>query len=383
VSKWEMVKLSEAFDLQMGKTPSRSNMAYWNNGANKWVSIADIGLAEKYIHKTKETISDLAVAESGIKKVPMNTVIMSFKLSLGKTCIVQEDMYTNEAIMAFVDKGKFGINKNYLYHLFRGKDWSVGTNKAVMGATLNKATLSNVEIPLPPLEIQTQIAKTLDIVTELIAMRKQQLVELDNLIKSTFYNMFGDLAANEKGWKICGFVDVATIDTKMTKDFNKYAEYPHIGIDCIEKNTGNIVGYELIKDSKLISGKYLFSEQHIIYSKIRPNLNKVALPTFSGLCSADAYPILTKANISNKFYLAYILRSDFFLNYILDFSGRTNIPKVNKQQLEGFQLPTPPIVLQDKFASIVTKIEEQKTLVKKSIDETQYLFDSLMCQYFE
>jgi type I restriction enzyme S subunit len=383
VSKWEIVKLSEALDLQMGKTPSRSNMAYWNDGSNKWISIADIGLAEKYIYKTKETISDLAVVESGIKIVPKNTVIMSFKLSLGKTCIVPEDMYTNEAIMAFIDKGKYGIDKNYLYHLFRGKDWSAGTNKAVMGVTLNKATLSNVEIPLPPLETQKQIANTLDTAAELIAMRKQQLVELENLIKSTFYEMFGDPAVNEKGWRILGFADVAAIDTKMTKDFEKYAEYPHIGIDCIGKNTGIIVGYELIKDSNLISGKYLFSEQHIIYSKIRPNLNKVALPTFCGLCSADAYPILPKSDVSNKFYLAYILRSDFFLNYILDFSGRTNIPKVNKQQLEGFQLPTPPIELQNQFASIVTKIEEQKAFVNKAIDETQYLFDSLMCEYFE
>ena len=87
MGRWEMVKLGEAFDLQMGKTPSRNNITYWNDGAHKWVSIADIGKAEKHIYKTKETISDLAVVESGIKIVPKNTVIMSFKLSLGKTCI--------------------------------------------------------------------------------------------------------------------------------------------------------------------------------------------------------------------------------------------------------------------------------------------------------
>lgn len=99
------VKLSQAFDLQMGKTPSRNNTSYWN-GNKKWISIADIGNAGKYISETKECISDVAISESGIKIVPKGTVVMSFKLSIGKTAITAEDMYTNEAIMAFIDNGR-------------------------------------------------------------------------------------------------------------------------------------------------------------------------------------------------------------------------------------------------------------------------------------
>ena len=146
-------KLKDVFDLQMGKTPSRHNVAYWG-GNNKWISIADIGNASKYIYKTKETISDLAIEESGIKIVPTGTVIMSFKLSIGKTCITSEDMYTNEAIMAFVDKGVCPIDVDYFYHFCCGRNWSVGTNKAVLGLTLNKATLSEVEIDIPNIEAQ-------------------------------------------------------------------------------------------------------------------------------------------------------------------------------------------------------------------------------------
>ena len=155
------VKLSQAFDLQMGKTPSRNIAEYWG-GDHKWVSIADIGNAGKYISETKECITDEGVSGSGIKVVPKGTVIMSFKLSIGKTAITSEDMYTNEAIMAFIDKGIYPVDPNYLYHLCYGTDWTAGTNKAVMGLTLNKATLSEKMINLPSVEEQKDIAEKLD-----------------------------------------------------------------------------------------------------------------------------------------------------------------------------------------------------------------------------
>ena len=90
-----MAKLGDLFTLQMGKTPSRTNSDYWDNGNNPWVSIADLSSYNKYVGETKETISDLAVLESGIKEVPGKTVIMSFKLSIGKVAITKAPVYTN------------------------------------------------------------------------------------------------------------------------------------------------------------------------------------------------------------------------------------------------------------------------------------------------
>ena len=104
----------------------------------------------------------------------------------------------------------------------------------------------------------------------------------------------------------------------------------------------------------------LFTPQHIIYSKIRPNLNKVALPDFDGLCSADAYPILVKKEICNREYMGYTLRNKYFLDYILAFSSRTNLPKVNKKQVEGFKLPLPPMGLQNQFADFVHQVNKSK-----------------------
>ena len=374
--------LSELFTLQMGKTPSRDNSSYWEKSENSWISIADLTNSGKYISNTKETLSDSAVAESGIKKIPANTVIMSFKLSLGKVAITEKEMYSNEAIMAFIDKGLEKISPEYLYYLLRAKDWSKETNKAVMGVTLNKATLSTTKIQLHEYNNQLEIVNMLNRVSSSIELRQQQLTKLDELVKARFVEMFGDFKSNSKGWSIVKFDEFAQIDGNMTTDYEKYADYPHIGIDSIEKETGTLKGYRTVKEDGVVSGKYFFTPQHIIYSKIRPNLNKVALPDFEGLCSADAYPILPNPKNCNRVFLALAMRSNYFLDYILQFSARTNLPKVNRKEIAGFSMPLPPLPLQNQFADFVAEVDKSKVEVQKALDQTQLLFDSLMQQYF-
>ena len=179
------IRLKDAFDLQMGKTPARNTPSYWD-GDHKWISIADIGSAGKYIATTKERITDKAITESGIRAVPAHTVIMSFKLSIGKTAITSEEMYTNEAIMAFVSKGTYDIDADYLYHLCCGTEWTEGTNKAVMGLTLNKATLSEKRISLPEITEQRNIAAKFDALDNVIEKTQSELSSLDQLVKSRF-----------------------------------------------------------------------------------------------------------------------------------------------------------------------------------------------------
>ncbi len=374
--------LEDIFDLQMGKTPSRNNPDYWGTEDNKWISIADLTKCGKYIEETKEYLSDSAVEESGISLIPANTVVMSFKLSIGKTAITPEPMYSNEAIMSFRDKHVVELIPDYVYYMFSGKDWDAGTNKAVMGKTLNKATLSKIKVKIHDIDEQREIVAVLDTLSKIIDDRNAQIVSLDTLIKARFVELFGDLKTNTKNWPTVGFNDCAAIDTNMIHDFDGYENYPHIGIDSIEKDTGRLVGYRTIAEDGVISGKYLFSPKHIIYSKIRPNLNKVALPDFDGLCSADAYPILVKEEVCTREFLGYTLRSSYFLDYILAFSNRTNLPKVNKNQVEGFTLPLPEIGVQRQFSDFVKQVDKSKVAVQKSLDEMQVLFDSLMQEYF-
>ena len=146
--------------------------------------------------------------------------------------------------------------------------------------------------------------------------------------------------------------------------------------------TGELKGYRTVREDGVISGKYIFTPQHIIYSKIRPNLNKVALPAFEGLCSADAYPILPNRENCNRVFLAVAMRSEYYLEYILQFSSRTNLPKVNRKEIAGFRMPLPPLPLQEQFAAFVEQTDKSKLSIQQSLAELETLKKALMQQYF-
>lgn len=238
------------------------------------------------------------------------------------------------------------------------------------------------KLPKHTAEKRVRIVSTLSKAKEIIEHRRAQLAKLDELVKCRFVEMFGDPIQNKQIYKLHSFTEFAYIDAEMTTDYHKYANYPHIGIDSIEKETGRLIGYRTVAQDGVISGKYLFSPEHLIYSKIRPNLNKVACPDFHGVCSADSYPIRNKSNC-NKYYLLYVLRSQWFLDYIVPLSSRTNLPKVNRKQIESFTWPLPPIELQNQFEAFVRHIDKLRIVIRQSLDETQKLFDSLMQEYFD
>ena len=155
---WKESIVKNEFKLTMGKTPARNNPNYWQSGSNKWVSISDMAKYGRYTGDTQEKITDKAISESGIKVVPKGTIIMSFKLSIGRTALTSEDIYTNEAIMAFRDVDESKFNLTFLQFLIANKNWLLNAKQAVKGQTLNKDSIGNSKIITPPLELQKQFA---------------------------------------------------------------------------------------------------------------------------------------------------------------------------------------------------------------------------------
>jgi type I restriction enzyme S subunit len=381
------VKLSDAFDLQMGKTPTRNDKECWGKG-HKWISIGDIGNTGKYISTTKEEITDAGISRSGIKVVPKGTVIMSFKLSIGKTAITAEDMYTNEAIMAFINKGKYEIDTDYLYHMCKGIDWFEGTNKAVLGLTLNKATMSEKEIEIPPLEVQLQVVAVLDKMDELIALRKEQLVKLDQLVKSRFIELFGDPSSNPMGWE----------DTTVGAECYYIKDGPHKSLPDVGE--GN--GYPFISVRNIVNGyidfstaKYI-SEQdyHDSIKKCHPQkgdmlYSKGGTTGIAKLIDVDVefanwvhVAVLKFDNTLNGVFFENMLNSD----YCYDQSQRLTKGIANRDlvlsAMAQIKMYKPPIELQERFAAFVEQTDKSKLAIQQSLDKLELLKKSLMQEYF-
>lgn len=301
-------------------------------------------------------------------KFQYGDILYCLRGSLGKKAKVNTTIFGAVASsLVIIRSDPQKVNSDYLMFALDSpsiKEQLIKANNGSSQPNLSAASVRQYCIELPELELQDKIVKKLTKLRSIIAHRKQQLTKLDELVKARFVEMFGDFKTNPKGWRIVHFTEIASIDGNMTTEFEKYADYPHIGIDSIEKETGRLVGYRTVSEDNVVSGKYLFTPQHLIYSKIRPNLNKVALPSFHGVCSADAYPILPKEGKCNRVFLAHVMQSKFFLDYILQFCSRTNLPKVNRKEVSGFSTPLPPLELQQQFAAFVEQTDKSKFITE-------------------
>jgi type I restriction enzyme S subunit len=164
---WELKTLGTICEISIGRTPPRLNRAYWGRG-HVWLSIADI--QSKVVSCSKEEITDLAAATMSV--IPKETLLMSFKLSIGRLCFAGCDLYTNEAICSFNNPQ---ANASYLYYALSRTDLSLYGKQAVKGYTLNKESLKLIEVLLPPSPEQTAIATVLsDMDAELSALEARR-----------------------------------------------------------------------------------------------------------------------------------------------------------------------------------------------------------------
>ena len=367
-------KLKDIFDLQMGKTPSRDNVDYWNTNGYKWISIGDLSTTEMYISNTKEHLSEKAVQESRIKLIPRNTVVMSFKLSIGKTAITAEDMYSNEAIMAFHDKHVVDMLPKYIFYLFKYRDWDKGSNKAVMGKTLNKATLSEIEIELCSLEKQKEIVKVLDKIMGSLAGRKSELLLLDDLIKARFVELFGNPVLNEKGWE-------SNLLAQLTLKIGSGAT-PKGGREAYQEE-----GIALIRSMNVYNGKFEYKDLAHISDEQAAKLDNVIIKESDVLLNITGASVARSCVVPNQILPARVNQhvciirckeciEPIFLNRLLiddnyqkllweiAGSGATR-EAITKQQVERLKIILPPIELQNQFADFVRQVDKSKLMFQK------------------
>ena len=371
---WIHEKFGEVFDLQMGRTPARKNPAYWQNGKHSWVAISDLK-DDRYISETKEKVSDTALEEINMRLVPEGTVIMSFKLSIGKTAITQTDLYTNEAIMAFHTNEGYEIDTVFLYYYLRSYKWS-DANKAVMGITLNKTTISNHYITIPPLETQHQIVAELDALNSIIDKKKEQLKELDNLAQATFYDMFGDPVVNEKEWekkKLKETADLINGRAYKRDELLDKGKTPVLRVgNFFTSNKFYYSDLELPPDKYCDFGDLLFAWSASFGAKIWDG-GKV-------IFHYHIWKVDYKEEIYNKYFLLNLLN---IVTHSLMNQMRGGIMlHLTKGAMEKTDFITPPLSLQTQFAQKIEQIENKKSLIQRSIDDVQQLFDYTMDKYF-
>ena len=375
----------------MGKTPSRNNIEYWNTKDFKWISISDLTKAHGYISETKEYISERAVSESGIKIIPANTVVMSFKLSIGKTAITSEDMYSNEAIMAFHDKHVVEILPEYIFYIFKYKKWDEDSNNAVMGKTLNKAILSEAEIEICSIEEQRAIVDILDNMMSVLESRGTELDLLDNLIKARFVEMFGDPKINPRQYPVSELSEYIEFLTSGSRGWAKY---------CTDDGTEWFITIKNVKDCRIsvnnIQSVNAPGNAEAIRTKVQEGDLLISITADLGrtgvvtkeIAEHGAYInqhltcIRLNKKILDPLYVAYFMESNAGKEQFESKNQSAVKAGLNFNSITSLRIMIPPISVQKEFISFVHQVDKSKVVVQKALDEAQILFDSLMQKYF-
>lgn len=270
------------------------------------------------------------------------------------------------------------IDMRYLLHFLR-QDFIVNEGEKCMTGSggqrrIPKWFLESLVLPLPPLVEQQRIAEILDIVSAMISLSREQLIALSqiqaNLLPSTDqvnYVPLGDLAQIRSG--------------AVKPNERPYCDLPHVAPDNIESGTGRARNINTAAEDGVTSNKYAFYAGDLLYSKIRPYLNKFAIPQFDGVCSADMYALVPKEPATSE-YLAMTLQSPRFLAYAEQQSGRASIPKINRKALTAFPVPCHSAAEIQQVTENYQEAETARSAVQRKLEDLQALQNSLSTRAF-
>lgn len=273
------------------------------------------------------------------------------------------------------------LDSIYLSHFFQSQHYWNQIRICARGAAqpgVNSTLLRTLQVPICSLSEQRRIAAILDQADALRRLRSKTIILSARACQAIFNAMFSRATLRRRPLSDLLDIEAGLVDPQDSR----YADLPHIGPERIVRDSGELFQIRTAREDGVTSGKYLFDGNAVLYSKIRPYLNKVALAPGRGLCSADVYVLKPKPERLCRIFLWFLLRQRDFLRYAETLSNRANIPKINREQLLAYGAPTPDISDQTKFARRVKHIMDVKDMANAQRGRLEHLFSAMQRQAF-
>ena len=332
-------------------------------------NILDIQFLHLYLFQLKDVI--LVPLMSGAANVALSvTKIKNIKIPLPSITRQQEIVSQFKSIVREEDELKSElIHQKTLLKKFR--------QQILQDAIEGKLTIAwreqNPDVE-PASELLARIKEEKDQQIKNQKIKNQKLLPIIKEEEKAFYL--------PERWVWCRYQDIAEIASNLVNPFDNY-DLPHIAPNNIEKNTGKLLPYNSAREDEIISGKHLFFEGQLLYSKVRPQLNKVTFAPCEGLCSADMYPINSYIEPT---YLQNIMLSEYFLREVNKFDNRVKMPKINQKQLNGIVIPVAPLSEQKAIIRKIKKLliicDHLETKVLNNQEHTSKLMQAVLKEAF-
>lgn len=354
--KWELKPLGELCEVvTKGTTPTTAGHKFQESGIN-FIKVESIGLDGELLPDMFSYVTEECHREQARSQLKKNDILFSIAGALGRAALVGSDNLpanTNQALAIVRLRKDAPLDHRFLLKLLSSSIVTEQTARMSGGAAqqnLSLAQVKEIKVPIPPLPEQQRIVTKLD--AAFAALREAEgHLERNRANARELFESYLNGVFEGKEDELVRLDEVCEI-TSMLVDpqLPEHIDLVHVGGGNIESKTGRLLDLKTARQEELRSGKFLFDESMVLYNKIRPYLVKVARPSFSGLCSADMYPLSPKAGRLDRDYLYYALLSNHFTEYAISGSDRAGMPKVNREHLFAYEFRLPSLKEQLRIA---------------------------------
>ena len=316
---------------------------------------------------------------------PAETVVIGRKGSINNPIFVTEPFWNVDTAFGLVARKEVLLPK-YLFYFCRYFDFEK-LNTTVTIPSLTKANLLKIEIPIPSIIEQKSIVTKLNLLTDMIQQRQEQLTKLDELIKARFVEMFGDPVNNPLHWKKVKLSESADIKIGPFGSLLHKEDYVTGGHPLV--NPSHIIDGKIIVDNDLTLTDEKYSElvsYHLKKDDIvlgrRGEMGRCAVVDREGLLCGTGSLLLRPTGVVTADYIQKIISFPTFKKTIEDMAVGQTMPNLNVPIVSNFMIILPPLSVQKEYYAFAAEVDKSKVEVQKALDQTQLLFDSLMQQYF-
>lgn len=242
---------------------------------------------------------------------------------------------------------------------------------------ISKEMLLAYEFELPSLEEQRVLADKLWAAYEVKESYKNLLAQTDKLLHAQFEKMFGNLLTNSLNLPTQKMSEVAP---EIPSSKEQSGQVWQLNLDMIESKSGKIISKVYIDKDDVSSSTTAFDATNVLYSKLRPNLNKVVVPDESGYCTTELLPLKPNAKLLDRVFLATLLRNEEFVQWAINHSAGTKMPRVSLSAFREFRIIIPPMEKQLEFVRIAEQAERTKASLNKGIEAIEAVIRSLIAE---
>ena len=245
--------------------------------------------------------------------------------------------------------------------------------------SLTKADLLNINIELPNIEVQQSAIDTLQKIEEVLNLRQQQLSALDDLIKARFVEMFGDGYPEATILDLCNIIDYRGKTPEKVVDGLPFITAKNVKMHYMSMEPREYISKDTY-DQVMVRG--FPQEGDVVFTTEAPLGNVCRIPHFDTEFYVGQRIVTLQTEKLVPTYLEYALDTNTFKSKLAEKSSGSTVTGIRVRLLEQLTIPVPPREKQEQFAAFVAQVDKSKSVIQKSLDETQLLFDSLMQKYF-